>query len=60
MLSKEGYSVAGADRGCLRLEDNQEVHIPVAGIHRDPRHYHEPDKFMPERFSKEEMAKRHP
>ena len=58
---ERGYSIiAGADRGHFRVESNQEVHIPVAGIHRDSRHYREPEKFLPERFSKEEVAKRHP
>ena len=44
----------------LRVERDQEVHIPVAGIHRDPQHYRDPEAFLPERFSKEEVAKRHP
>ena len=57
---KEGYFIAGADRGHFRVQSNQEVHIPAAGIHRDSRHYREPEKFSPERFSKEEVAKRHP
>ena len=57
---KDGYPIAGADRGQLRVESNQEVHIPVAGIHRDSQHYPDPDEFMPERFSKEEVARGHP
>ncbi len=36
------------------------VYFNVAGIHHDEKYYPNPDAFKPERFSKEERAKRHP
>ena len=36
------------------------MHIPAVGIHMDERHYPDPDRFEPERFSKEAKAARQP
>ena len=36
------------------------LQVPVYAIHRDERHFPDPDSFKPERFDKEEREKRHP
>lgn len=42
------------------LEKGMIVGIPVMGIHHDPEIYPDPEKFKPERFTKEAIAARHP
>jgi cytochrome P450 len=42
------------------MKKGLQVHIPVAGIHMDPKYYPEPEKFNPEHFSKENKASRSP
>jgi len=42
----------------LIIENGQKLLIPVYALHYDSKYYTEPEKFIPERFSAEEKAKR--
>lgn len=44
----------------VHLEVGDVLWFPVMGIHRDPKHYPEPEKFDPERFNDENRDKIHP
>lgn len=44
----------------LTVEPGVNVLIPLYSIHHDPKYYPEPEKFIPERFTSEEIGKRHP
>ena len=52
------YAVPGYPQVTIRAED--EVYVNAAGIHMNPEFYPDPEKFIPERFSKEQRAMRHP
>ncbi len=54
----QDYAFPGLESVPVRKGDS--IFINVVGIHHDPRHYPDPDKFDPERFSKENKAKRNP
>ncbi|KAG8239231.1 hypothetical protein J437_LFUL018495 [Ladona fulva] len=41
------------------IEEGMPVVVPVYGLHHDPMHYPNPDKFDPERFSEEGKMSRH-
>uniref|UniRef100_A0A1I8PPH0 Cytochrome P450 n=1 Tax=Stomoxys calcitrans TaxID=35570 RepID=A0A1I8PPH0_STOCA len=42
----------------IEIPAHTTIIIPTYGIHHNPRFYPEPDKFRPERFEEEEIAKR--
>uniref|UniRef100_W8BAC9 Putative cytochrome P450 6u1 n=1 Tax=Ceratitis capitata TaxID=7213 RepID=W8BAC9_CERCA len=42
------------------LQTDNHLVIPIAAIHRDPALYPEPNKFSPERFTEENIKRRHP
>ncbi|XP_011704882.1 PREDICTED: probable cytochrome P450 6a13, partial [Wasmannia auropunctata] len=44
----------------IRVPKGTSITIPILGLHLDPSIYPDPDKFDPERFNTEEIAKRHP
>lgn len=50
------YKVPGTD---FVIESGMSVIIPVSAIHRDSRYYYDPNVFNPDRFSAEEVNKRH-
>ncbi|XP_019645051.1 PREDICTED: cytochrome P450 3A24-like [Branchiostoma belcheri] len=49
-----------ADINGLHIPAGTNINFPVWAIHHDPELWPEPDKFRPERFSKEEVAARDP
>lgn len=56
-VSTPGYKLPGTD---ITLKVNTMVSVPIYSIHRDPDIYPEPEKYDPDRFSPEEVEKRHP
>lgn len=56
-LCVEDYKVPGHD---LVLESGTRIYIPMEGIHHNSDIYPNPDKFDPDRFTKENMYARHP
>ena len=53
------YKLSGLPDGAV-LKKGTEVHVPVLAIHMDERYYPDPERFDPDRFTKEAVAARHP
>ncbi len=53
----EDYTFPGTQ---VKIRRGTEIQIPVLGIHMDERYFPEPERFDPERFTKEAKAARHP
>lgn len=51
------YKIPNSD---IVIRPGEYVSIPTFGIQTDPEYYPDPQKFIPERFSPENKAKRHP
>nr|AVL92869.1 CYP450 [Locusta migratoria] len=51
------YKIPGSE---VVLEKGTAVVISILGLQHDPKHFPDPDRFDPERFSENEKAKRHP
>ncbi|CAG7784925.1 unnamed protein product [Allacma fusca] len=55
--STQPYKIPGSD---ITLPNDSLVVIPIYQVHHDSQYWPEPDTFDPERFSKENISKRHP
>ncbi|XP_013174129.1 PREDICTED: cytochrome P450 6B5-like [Papilio xuthus] len=55
--AQSDYKIAGTN---ITLHKGDTVIISAYGIHRDPKYYPNPEKFDPERFTPENVGKRHP
>lgn len=51
------YKVPGTN---IVLPKDSVLIVPVLGFHRDPEIFPNPEKFDPERFTKENIEDRHP
>lgn len=48
------------DKIDLEIKKGTRLYFSIHGLHRDEKYYPDPEKFDPERFSKENLATRHP
>lgn len=56
-ICNKTYQIPNSD---IVVYPGEFLSVPIMGIHHDPVYYPEPEKFIPERFSQENKAKRHP
>ncbi|KAB0793925.1 hypothetical protein PPYR_13545 [Photinus pyralis] len=52
--------ISGPTETPVFLQKHSHVICPIFAIHRDPKYYHNPDKFDPERFNDENRSSIHP
>ncbi|CAI6343254.1 unnamed protein product [Macrosiphum euphorbiae] len=57
-LSRKASQKYRLPNDSLIIEKGQKIIIPTYAMHHDSKYYPEPEKFIPERFSAEEKAKR--
>lgn len=55
--ASEDYKLPGTN---VVLPKNTTVAFPIYSFHHDPKNYPKPENYDPERFSPQEVAKRHP
>lgn len=48
------YKIPGSD---VTIEKGTPIFIPMFGLHYDEKYFPEPNKYDPERFSEENLAK---
>lgn len=56
-MAQNDFKVPDTD---IVIKSGISVVVPVFAIHRDPDYYPDPDQFDPDRFSSNEIKKRHP
>lgn len=56
-ICTESYKVPDSD---LTIEKGMKVIIPLFSLHHDQEYYPDPYEFKPDRFTPEEIKKRHP
>lgn len=44
----------------MHFEEGDSFWIPIYGLHHDPKHFPQPEKFKPERFSEEDQNQMNP
>lgn len=49
----EDTELLNVDGKPVMIEKGTNIHIPIYSIHNDPRYYHNPNVFNPERFDEE-------